>query len=119
MATFADDTAATIVGDPDEYSTRRNKKIITNQSSSMPQTFHMPTQLNILVLLLMPRYGGQSILRKNVMSSTSSSGKCIGYLEAILICQSTTKSYYTIKLCFHFAVMVSISGAASANLIFK
>jgi hypothetical protein len=31
-------------------------------------------------------------------SSASSSGKCIGCLDAILSCQSTIKSYYTSKL---------------------
>jgi hypothetical protein len=38
--------------------------INNNQSSSMAQKFHMPTQLNILVLILMPSCGGKSVLRK-------------------------------------------------------
>jgi hypothetical protein len=67
----------------------------------------------------MPSCGGKSILRKNVMSSTSSSGKCIGCLDAILSCQSTIKSYYTIKLYVQFGVMVSSSGAEPVILIFK
>jgi uncharacterized protein YeeX (DUF496 family) len=50
-------------------------------------------------------------IKKNVMSSTLSSGKCIGYLEEILSCQSTIKSYYTSKLYVQFWVMVSSSGA--------
>jgi hypothetical protein len=37
----------------------------------------------------MPSYDEKNILKKNVMSSTSSSGKCIGCLDAILSCQST------------------------------
>jgi hypothetical protein len=64
-------------------------------------------------------WGGKSILRKNAMSSTSSSGNCIGCLDAILSCQSTINSYYTSKLYVQFGVMVSSSGAALVNLIFK
>jgi hypothetical protein len=59
----------------------------------------------------MPSYGGKSILRKNVMSSTSNPGKCIGCLDAILSCQSTITSYYTSTLYVQFGVMVSSSGA--------
>jgi hypothetical protein len=33
-------------------------------------------------------------LRWNVMFSSSSSGKCIGYLDAILSCQSTINPHY-------------------------
>jgi hypothetical protein len=46
-----------------------------SQSSAMVHKFHMPTQQNILEWLLVPSYSGKSILRKNMMSSTSSSGK--------------------------------------------
>jgi hypothetical protein len=87
--------------------------------SQITVSFHMPTQLNILVWLLMPGCGGESMLRKNVMSSTSSSGKCIGCLDAILSCQSTINSHYTSKLYVQFGVMVSSSGAALVNPIFK
>jgi hypothetical protein len=52
----------------------------------------------------MPSYGSKSILKKNLMSSTSSSGKCIGCLYAILSCQSTIKLYYTSKLYLQFGV---------------
>jgi hypothetical protein len=79
----------------------------------------MPTQLNILVWLSMPSCGGKSILRKNVMSLTSNSGKCIGCLDAILRCQSTINSHYTSKLYVQSGVMVSSSGAALVNPIFK
>jgi hypothetical protein len=68
---------------------------------------------------MIPSYGGKSILRKNVMSSTSSSGKYVGCLYAILSCQSTIKSYYTSKLYVQFGVMVYSSGAAPVILIFK
>jgi hypothetical protein len=61
----------------------------------------------------------KSILRENVMSSTYSSGKCVGCLGAILSCQSTIKSYYGSKLYNQFGVMVSSSGAAPVNLILK
>jgi hypothetical protein len=67
----------------------------------------------------MPSYGGKSILRKNVMSSTSSSAKCIGCLDAILSCQSTIKSYYTSKLYVQFGVMASSSGAVPVIQKFK
>jgi hypothetical protein len=67
----------------------------------------------------MPSYGGKSILRKNVISSTSSSGKFIDCLDAILSFQSTIKSYYNSKLYVQFGVMVSSSGAALVILIFK
>jgi hypothetical protein len=67
----------------------------------------------------MPSYGGKSILRKNVMNSTSSSGKCIGCLDAILSCQSTINSHYPSKLYVQFGVMVTGSGAAPMILIFK
>jgi hypothetical protein len=67
----------------------------------------------------MPSYGGKSILRKNMMSSTSSLGKCIGCLDAILSCQSTINSYYTNKLYIQFGVMVSSSEAVPLILIFK
>jgi hypothetical protein len=60
----------------------------------------------------MPSCGGESILRKNAMSSTSSSGKGIGCLEAILSCQSTINSH-TSKLYVQFAVTVSSSGTDS------
>jgi uncharacterized protein YeeX (DUF496 family) len=58
-------------------------------------------------------------IKKNDMSSTSSSGKCIGWLDAILSCQSTINSHYTSKLYVQFGVMVSSSGAALVNPIFK
>jgi hypothetical protein len=38
------------------------------------------------------------------MSSTSSSGKCINCLVAILSCQSTINSYYASKLYVQFGV---------------
>jgi hypothetical protein len=60
----------------------------------------------------MASYGGKSILRKNVMSSTSSSGKCIGCLDAI-------NPYYTSKLYIQFGVMISSFGAAPVTLILK
>jgi hypothetical protein len=56
---------------------------------------------------------------ENVMSSTSSSGKCIGCLDEILSCQSTIKAYYASKLYFQFGVMVSTFGAASVILTLK
>jgi hypothetical protein len=61
----------------------------------------------------------EHIKKKNMMRSTSSSGKCIGSSDAILCCQSTIKSYYTSKLYVQFGVMVSCSGAAPVILIFK
>jgi hypothetical protein len=61
----------------------------------------------------------EHITKKNVMSSTSNSGKCIGCLDAILSCQSTIKSYYTSKLYVQFGVMVSSFGAALVILIFN
>jgi hypothetical protein len=67
----------------------------------------------------MSYYGIKNILRKNVMSSTSSSEKCIGCLDAILSCESTINSHYASKLYVKFGVMVSRSGAALVNLIFK
>jgi hypothetical protein len=45
-------------------------------------------------------------IKRNVMSSTSSSGKCIVCLDAILSCQSTISSYYPNKLNVPFGVMV-------------
>jgi hypothetical protein len=90
-----------------------------NQSLSIVQKFHMSTQQNIFVRVLLPSFRGKSILRKNVTSSTSSSGKCIGCLDAILSCQSTINSYYTSKLYVQIGVMVSSSGAAPVILIFK
>jgi hypothetical protein len=95
-----------------------NKKI-DNQSSSMVHKIHTPIQWNILVWLLMPSYGGKSILWKKVMSSTSRSWKCIGCLDAILSCQSTINSYHTSKLHVQFGVMVSSFGAAPVVLILK
>jgi hypothetical protein len=41
-------------------------------------------------------------MKKKVMSSTSSSGKCADCLEAILSCQSTINSYHTSKLYIQF-----------------
>jgi hypothetical protein len=60
--------------------------------------------INLFLCLnvLKPSYGGKSILRKNVMSSTSSSGKCTGCLDAILSCQSDIYSHYTSKLYIQF-----------------
>jgi uncharacterized protein YeeX (DUF496 family) len=72
----------------------------------MVHKFHMPTQQNILVWLLIPSYSGDSILRNNVMSSTSSSGESVGCLDAILSCQSTINSNYTSKFYVQFGVMV-------------
>jgi hypothetical protein len=56
--------------------------------------FSLLQYANILVWHLIPSYGGKSILRKNVMSSTSSSGKCIGSLDAFLSHQFTINSHY-------------------------
>jgi hypothetical protein len=67
----------------------------------------------------MPSCGGKSILRRNVMSSTSSSGKYISYLDAILSYQSTINSHFASELYVRFGVMVSSSGAALVILIFK
>jgi hypothetical protein len=53
------------------------------------------------------------------MSSTSSSGKYIGCLDAILSSQSTIKPYYTSKFYVQFGAMVSSVGAALVILIFK
>jgi hypothetical protein len=75
--------------------------------------------MEIKMMMMMPSYGAKNKLRKNVMSSTSSSGKCIGSLDTILSCQSTIKSHYTSKLYIQFGVMVSSSGAALVILIFK
>jgi hypothetical protein len=58
-------------------------------------------------------------VKKNVMSSTSSSGKCCGFLDEILSCQSTVNSHYTSELYVQFGVLVSSSGAAPVTLIFK
>jgi hypothetical protein len=58
-------------------------------------------------------------VKKKVMSSTSSSGKCIGFLDGILSCQSTINSYYTRKLYVHFGVMVSSFGTAPVILMLK
>jgi hypothetical protein len=102
----------------DGFKTSQTRRLENNQSSSMVQKFHMPTQLNILARLLMPCYNGKSILRKNV-SSTSSSGKCTGCLDAILSCQSTIK-YYTSKLYIQFGVMsygIQLRGCASNSNI--
>jgi hypothetical protein len=65
-----------------------------------------------LGMTLDAKLSGESILRKKMMSSTSSSGKCIGCLDAILSCQSKINSYYTSKLYVQFGVMVSSSGTA-------
>jgi hypothetical protein len=54
-----------------------NKKIRQQPIFSMVNEFDIPLQRNILAWLLIPSYGGKSMLRRNVMSSTSSSGKCI------------------------------------------
>jgi hypothetical protein len=67
----------------------------------------------------MPSYGGKSIFRKEIMSSTSNSEKCIGGLDTVLTCQSTINSYYTRKLYVQFEVMVSSPGAAPVILILK
>jgi hypothetical protein len=67
----------------------------------------------------MPSCGGKSILRKYVMSSTLSSGKCIGCMDEILSYKSTINSHYTSKLYVQFGVMVPSSGAAPVILIFK
>jgi hypothetical protein len=63
------------------------------------------------------KYLGMTLDAK--MSSTSSSGKYIGCLDAILCCQSTINSHYTSKLYVQFGVMVSSSGATPVILIFK
>jgi hypothetical protein len=52
-----------------------------------------------------------------VMSSTSSSGKCIGCLDAILSCQSTINSHYTSKLYVQFGVGIQLWGCASDSNI--
>jgi hypothetical protein len=62
---------------------------------------------------------GKQHIKKKVMSSTSSTGKCISCLDAILSCPSTINSYYTSKLCVQFEVMVSSFGAAPMILILK
>jgi hypothetical protein len=78
----------------------------------------MPLQWNILVRLLMPSYGRKGILRKKVMSSTWSSGKCIGCLDAILSCWSTINSHYTSKLYVHFwSYGIQLWGCASDSNI--
>jgi hypothetical protein len=149
MAMFADNAAVVAIGETIESSTRKlqsalnkvaiwtrkwriklnksksvhidftNKKIGQQQSSSMVQKFHLPTQQNIFVCLLMPSYDGKSILRENMMSSTSSSRKCMGRLDAILSCQSTIKSCYATKLYIQFEVIVSSSGVVPVVLTFK
>jgi hypothetical protein len=54
----------------------------------------------------------------NVMSSTSSSGKCIGCLDEILSCQSTINSHYTSKLYVQFGVNgIQLWGCASDSNI--
>jgi hypothetical protein len=58
-------------------------------------------------------------IRKKAMSSTSSSGKCIGCLEAILNCQFTINSHYTNKLYVQFGVMVPSFGAVPVIPILK
>jgi hypothetical protein len=117
MATFADDTAVMAIGEIVENSTRMlqsadNKVAIWPRKWRMKldesKSVHIDLTNKIrqqsifingtkvphadttkyLIRLLMPRYSGKSILRKNVMSLTSSSGKCIGCLDAILTCQS-------------------------------
>jgi hypothetical protein len=68
----------------------------------------------------MPSYGGKNLLRgEKVMNSTSSSGKYIGCLDAILSCQSTIQSYYTSKLYVQIGVMVPSFRAAPVILILK
>jgi hypothetical protein len=67
----------------------------------------------------MPSYGGKSTLRRNGMSPTSSSGKCIVCVDAILSCQSAINSYYTSKAYVQFGVKVSSFGAAPVILITK
>jgi hypothetical protein len=62
---------------------------------------------------------GVTSQKTTFFSSTSSSGKCIGCLDAILSCHSTIKSYYTSKLYVQFGVMVSSSGAVPMILILK
>jgi uncharacterized protein YeeX (DUF496 family) len=58
-----------------------------------------------------------SILRKNVMSSTPSSGKCIGCLDKILSCQSTIISHYTSKLYVRVGYGIQLWGCASDSNI--
>jgi hypothetical protein len=55
--------------------------------------------------------------RKNVMSSSSTSGKCIGYLDEILSCQSTIRSYYTSKLYVQFGYGIQLWGCISYSNI--
>jgi hypothetical protein len=83
----------------------------------MVHKFHLPIQTNILVWLFMTSYGGKSRLRKVVMSSTSSSGRRIGYLDAILSCQSTINSYYTSKLYVQLELGIQLWGCANDSNI--
>jgi hypothetical protein len=115
MAKFADDTSVMAIGETVDISTRnlqsavnkiaiwtRKLRIKLSQSKSIHIYFtnNKIKQQPIFIIgtkvqhantarLLKPSYGGKSILRKNAMSSTSSSGKCIGCLDAILSYQPT------------------------------
>jgi hypothetical protein len=61
----------------------------------------------------------EHIKKKNVISSTSSSEKCTGCLDANPSCQSTINSYYRSKLYVQFGIMVSSFRAAPVSLILK
>jgi hypothetical protein len=146
MATFAEDTAVMEIGD---ISTKKlqsavNKvamwtrkwRIELNESKSVHIDFtnnkikQQPIFINetkvqyastvkYLGMILDAKLRRKEHTNKKVMSSTSNSGKCIGYLDAIVSCNSTINSYCTSKLYVQFGVMVSSSWAAPVILIFK
>jgi hypothetical protein len=136
MATFADDTAVMPIGETVDISTRklqsavnkvaiwrRKLRIKLNESKSVHIDFinnkikQQPIFINgtkvpyantakYLGMTLYANLRWKVCIRKNVMSSTTSSGKCIGYLDAILSCQSTiNKASYTSSLELRYTAM--------------
>jgi hypothetical protein len=149
MATFKDDSAVMAIRETVDISTRKlqsavNKvaiwtrkwRIKVNESKSIYIEFtnNKIKQQPILIngtkvpYAITAKYLGINLdaklrwkehIKKNAMSSATGSGKCFRCLGAILSCQSTINSYYTSKLYVQFGAMVSSSGAALVNPIFK
>jgi hypothetical protein len=134
VATFTDDTVVMAVGETVESLTtisheqshyldkKRQIKLNRSKSEHIDFTNKKIRQQPIFVtgsqvpyvntakylgMILGAKLWWKEHIKKKVMSSTSSSGKCIGCLDAILGCQSTVNSYYTRKLYVQFGVMVS------------